>query len=74
MLQSRTGQPLAADAFEWVGTCQFEAGQLTSDGGLAWVHQADTELALCASLAAQVPDWRQRGPSARRRLSSPPGK
>jgi hypothetical protein len=44
-----------------VQTCQFDAGHLTSDGGLAWVHQADAELALCASLAAQMPDWR-RGP------------
>src|SRR5258706_9785975 len=59
MLQSRTGQPPAADAFEWVQTCQFDAGQLTSDGGLAWVHRADTELALCAALAAQIPDWRR---------------
>jgi len=59
MLQSRTGQPPAADALEWVQTCQFDAGQLTSDGGLAWVHQADTELALCAALAAQIPDWRR---------------
>jgi hypothetical protein len=34
---------------------------LTSDGGLAWVRQADAELGLCASLAARIPDWR-RGP------------
>lgn len=58
MLQSRTSQPVAAQTVEWVATCQFDAGHLTSDGGLAWVHQADTELALCASLAAQIPDWR----------------
>jgi len=61
MLQSRTEQPSAADALEWVETCRFDAGQLTSDGGLAWVHQADRELALCAALAGQMPDWR-RGP------------
>jgi hypothetical protein len=34
---------------------------LTSDGGLAWVQQADGALGLCAALAAQVPEWR-RGP------------
>ncbi|MGZ3584269.1 MAG: IS1380 family transposase, partial [Ktedonobacterales bacterium] len=61
MSQSRTVQPMAAGAVEWVETCQFDAGQLTSDGGLAWVHQADMELAVCTSLAAQLPDWR-RGP------------
>ena len=62
MVQSRTAQPLAAAAsLEWVRTCQFDAGQLTSDGGLAWVQQADVELGLCAALAAQIPDWR-RGP------------
>jgi Transposase DDE domain group 1 len=59
--ESRTAQPLAADALEWVHTCQFDAGRLTSDGGLAWVRQADAELGLCASLTARMPDWR-RGP------------
>jgi hypothetical protein len=42
-----------------VQTCQFDAGQLTSDGGLAWVQQADAALGLCAALAAQVPEWRR---------------
>lgn len=46
---------------ELVQTCQFDAGQLTSDGGLAWVQQADLALGLCAALAAHVPEWR-RGP------------
>jgi Transposase DDE domain group 1 len=39
----------------------FEAGRLTSDGGLPWLAQADQALGLCAALAACVPDWR-RGP------------
>ncbi len=61
MSQCRTEQPSAAERLEWVQTSQFDAGHLTSDGGLAWVQQADTDLGLCASLAAQIPDWR-RGP------------
>src|ERR671930_2790383 len=39
----------------------FDAGRLTSDGGLPWLAQADRALGLCAALAACVPDWR-RGP------------
>lgn len=46
---------------ELVQTCQFDAGHLTSDGGLAWVQQADAALGVCAALAEQVPEWR-RGP------------
>jgi Transposase DDE domain group 1 len=57
----RTEQPLAADGLDWAQTCQFDAGRLTSDGGLAWVRRADSELELCATLAARIPDWR-RGP------------
>src|SRR5271166_574796 len=36
----------------------FDAGRLTSDGGLAWIAQADAALGLCAALAGPVPDWR----------------
>ena len=64
MSQSRTRLPapaVAAQGLEWVQTCQFDAGHLTSDGGLAWVQQADLELGLCSALAAQIPEWR-RGP------------
>ncbi len=61
MVQARTVQPLAAQRGEWLTTCQVDAGQLTWDGGLAWVPQADRELAVCTSLAAQIPD-RRRGP------------
>ena len=39
----------------------FDAGRLTSDGGLPWLAEADDELGLCEALAAEVPEWR-RGP------------
>jgi hypothetical protein len=39
----------------------FDAGRLTSDGGLPWLAEADRELGLCEALAAEVPEWR-RGP------------
>jgi Transposase DDE domain group 1 len=39
----------------------FDAGQLTSDGGLVWRAQADDRLGLSAAFAAHVRDWR-RGP------------
>src|ERR671934_728270 len=47
-----TGVPLEA---------VFDAGRLTSDGGLPWVAEADRALGVCAALAARVPEWR-RGP------------
>jgi hypothetical protein len=36
----------------------FDAGRLTSDGGLAWIAQADAVLGLCAALAGPIRDWR----------------
>ncbi len=36
----------------------FDAGRLTSDGGLPWLAEADATLGLCAALAAAIPDWR----------------
>jgi hypothetical protein len=39
----------------------FDGGQLTSDGGLPWLGEADEALGLCAALAACIPEWR-RGP------------
>ena len=39
---------------------RFDAGHLTSDGGLPWLAEADDVLGLCAALAAEVPDWRRR--------------
>ncbi len=38
----------------------FDAGRLTSDGGLPWLAEADATLGLCAALAAEVPEWRRR--------------
>jgi hypothetical protein len=49
--ESSTGLPLEA---------AFEAGRLTSDGGLPWVGEADRALGLCDLLAGCIPDWRQR--------------
>ena len=39
----------------------FDAGRLTSDGGLPWLAEADHALGLCEALARGIPDWR-RGP------------
>jgi Transposase DDE domain group 1 len=41
-------------------TARFDGPQLTSDGGLCWLAEADTALGLCAALAAQIPEWRRR--------------
>ncbi len=38
----------------------FDAGRLTSDGGLPWLARADQALAVCAAVAACVPEWRRR--------------
>ena len=38
---------------------RFDAGRLTSDGGLPWLAKADRALGLCAALAACIPDWRR---------------
>jgi hypothetical protein len=40
---------------------QFNAGRLTSDGGLLWLAHADAVLGLAAALARCIPEWR-RGP------------
>jgi hypothetical protein len=42
-------------------SARFDGPQLTSDGGLCWLAEADSALGLCAALAAHVPEWR-RGP------------
>jgi hypothetical protein len=39
----------------------FDAGRLTSDGGLPWLGEADAALRLCPAFAACIRDWR-RGP------------
>jgi hypothetical protein len=40
---------------------RFDGGQLTSDGGLPWVVQAEEALGVCAALAACMPEWRRGG-------------
>src|SRR5919106_6257348 len=47
----------------------FDGGRLTSDGGLPWLAEADAALALCATFAACIPEWR-RGP-VRHALETP---
>ncbi|HZU13102.1 MAG TPA: transposase, partial [Chloroflexota bacterium] len=42
---------------------RFDGPQLTSDGGLVWLSEADTALGLCAALAAHIPEWRHRAVS-----------
>jgi Transposase DDE domain group 1 len=41
-------------------TVDFLGGRLTSDGGWAWVAEADAALGLTAALAAVMPSWRRR--------------
>jgi hypothetical protein len=38
----------------------FDIDDLTSDGGLVWLAEADAELGLSETLTAQIPDWRSR--------------
>lgn len=38
----------------------FDAGRLTSDGGLPWLARADQALAVCTAVARCVPEWRRR--------------
>jgi hypothetical protein len=40
----------------------FDAGRLTSDGGVPWLADAEREVGVCAALAACVPEWRRRAP------------
>jgi hypothetical protein len=37
---------------------RFDGPQLTSDGGLCWLSEADTALGLCAALARHIRQWR----------------
>jgi hypothetical protein len=41
---------------------RFDAGGVTSDGGLAWLSEAEAQLGVCAALAEQVPEWRRGKP------------
>jgi hypothetical protein len=60
MEQSATGSIAFARASEVIET-RFDLDDLTSDGGLLWLAEADDELGLCAGLARGVAEWR-RGP------------
>jgi hypothetical protein len=49
-----TETPLALEA-------AFDGGLLTSDGGLAWLAEVDSEMGLCEAIAEHVPEWRRCG-------------
>jgi hypothetical protein len=38
----------------------FDGGRITSDGGLLWLSEADSELGLCQAISEHVPEWRKR--------------
>ncbi|HEX5701342.1 MAG TPA: IS1380 family transposase [Rubrobacter sp.] len=38
----------------------FDGGRITSDGGLVWLAEADSELGLCQAISEHVPEWRKR--------------
>jgi hypothetical protein len=46
---------------------RFDAGGVTSDGGLAWLGEAEEEIGVCAALADEVPEWRRGKPRHSRR-------
>jgi hypothetical protein len=39
----------------------FDAGRLTSDGGLPWLAEAERVTQICARFAGLIPDWRRAG-------------
>jgi Transposase DDE domain group 1 len=38
----------------------FDGGRITSDGGLLWLAQADSQLGLCDAISEHIPEWRKR--------------
>jgi len=38
----------------------FDGGRITSDGGLVWLAEMDSEMGLCEAVAKHVPEWRKR--------------
>jgi hypothetical protein len=46
----------------------FDGGRITSDSGLVWLSEMDSELGLCAAISECVPEWRKR--KSRHRLAS----
>ncbi|MDQ6670680.1 MAG: IS1380 family transposase [Chloroflexota bacterium] len=69
MGDSQPGDPAKAHSATWRPqfrlisrlplTAAFDAGRLTSDGGLVWLGEADQSLGVCEALAACIPDWRR---------------
>lgn len=37
----------------------FDGGRVTSDGGLTWLQQTESELGVCETIAKEVPEWRR---------------
>ena len=58
MTHSATGRLRFTTAVGLPLRAMFDAGRLTSDGGLQWLAEADQALGVCASLAGCVPEWR----------------
>jgi DDE family transposase len=46
----------------------FDGGRLTSDGGLLWLSEVDSEMGLCEAISECIPEWRTR--KARHSLAS----
>jgi hypothetical protein len=38
----------------------FDGGRITSDGGLLWLAEMDSEMGLCEAISRCVPEWRKR--------------
>jgi hypothetical protein len=38
----------------------FDGGRITSDGGLLWLAEVDSEMGLCEAVSECVPEWRTR--------------
>jgi hypothetical protein len=60
LCQSATGALPFCDTGPVPLEVDFLGGRLTSDGGLAWLAEADAALGLTDVLAAAIPDWRTR--------------
>ncbi len=60
MIQSATGALRFPVSMTIPLEVDFLGGRLTSDGGLAWIAQADDALGLTTALAAVIPEWRTR--------------
>ncbi len=37
----------------------FDGGRLTSDGGICWLAEIDSQLGLCEAFSEQMPKWRK---------------